>query len=75
MLVVHFYEAILASLAILVWHFYSTIFNPPVYPNNPSWYTGKMPEQMYRAEHPDDPILKDKVNEESSSPQPGEKQE
>jgi len=58
MLVIHFYEAILASLAILIWHFYSTIFNPPVYPNNPSWYTGKMPEEMYRAEHPDDPVLK-----------------
>ncbi|MEJ2721396.1 MAG: cytochrome b/b6 domain-containing protein [bacterium] len=57
MLVVHFYEAILATLAIVVWHFYSTIFNPPVYPNNPSWYTGRMPERMYRHEHPDDPIL------------------
>jgi cytochrome b subunit of formate dehydrogenase len=58
MLVVHYYEAVLASLAILIWHFYSTIFNPPIYPNNPSWYTGKMPIQMYRDEHPDDPILK-----------------
>ena len=57
MLVIHFYEAILASLAILIWHLYSTIFNPPVYPNNPSWYTGKMPEEMYRHEHPDDPVL------------------
>jgi cytochrome b subunit of formate dehydrogenase len=57
MLVIHFYEAILAGLAILIWHFYSTIFNPPVYPNNPSWYTGKMPLSMYREEHADDPIL------------------
>jgi hypothetical protein len=30
--VVHFYEAILASLAILVWHFYFVIFDPLVYP-------------------------------------------
>ena len=30
MLVVHFYEAVLAGLAILVWHFYSTIFSPTV---------------------------------------------
>ncbi len=58
MLIVHFYEAVLAGLAILIWHFYSTIFNPPVYPNNPSWYTGKMPEDMYREEHPDDPVIK-----------------
>jgi len=57
MLTVHFWEAVLAGLAILVWHFYSTIFNPPVYPNNPSWYTGTMPERMYRHEHPEDPVL------------------
>jgi cytochrome b subunit of formate dehydrogenase len=57
MLVIHFYEAILAGLAILIWHFYSTIFNPPVYPNNPSWYTGKMPVEMYRQEHAGDPAL------------------
>jgi len=50
-LVVHFYEAILATLAILVWHMYSTVFNPAVYPMNPSWLTGKMPRDMYQHEH------------------------
>ncbi|MCJ7680392.1 MAG: hypothetical protein MUP70_06695, partial [Candidatus Aminicenantes bacterium] len=50
-LVVHYYEAILASLAILIWHLYSTVFNPQVYPMNPSWLTGKMPETMFRHEH------------------------
>jgi len=59
MLVVHFMEAILAGLAILIWHLYSTIFNPPVYPNNPSWYTGKMPAEMYAREHPDDPAVRE----------------
>jgi hypothetical protein len=24
---------------------------------NPSWYTGKMPVEMLRSEHPDDPAL------------------
>lgn len=52
MLVVHYYEAWLAFLAILIWHFYSTIFSPGVYPMNPSWLTGKMPVEMYRHEHP-----------------------
>ena len=52
-LVFHFYEAILASLAILIWHLYSTIFNPHVYPMNPSWLTGKMPRDMFIYEHPD----------------------
>jgi len=39
--VVHFYEAILASLAILVWHFYFVIFDPLVYPMDTAWLTGK----------------------------------
>jgi cytochrome b subunit of formate dehydrogenase len=56
MLVVHYYEAVLACLAVLVWHIYSTVFNPPVYANNPSWYTGKMPIEMYRIEHPAEPV-------------------
>jgi cytochrome b subunit of formate dehydrogenase len=37
---VHFYEAVLASLAILVWHFYSVIFDPEVYPMDTAWLTG-----------------------------------
>jgi cytochrome b subunit of formate dehydrogenase len=57
MLIVHYYEAWLAALAVLIWHMYSTIFSPTVYPMNPSWYTGKMPEEMYRHEHAADPIL------------------
>ncbi len=65
LLVVHFYEAILACLAVFVWHMYSTIFNPPVYPNNPSWYTGKMPEEMYLHEHPNAPILMETAVEQS----------
>ncbi|MFC2163962.1 cytochrome b/b6 domain-containing protein [Acidobacteriota bacterium] len=52
-LVIHYYEAILASLAILIWHLYSTVFNPHVYPMNPSWITGKMPRDMFEYEHPD----------------------
>lgn len=52
-LVVHYWEAWLATLAILVWHLYATVFNPHVYPMNPSWLTGSMPERMYRHEHPE----------------------
>ena len=51
MLVIHYYEAWLATLAIFVWHMYSTIFSPAVYPMNPSWYTGKMPLDAYIHEH------------------------
>ena len=38
---VHFYEAILATLAILVWHFYQVFFDPDVYPMNSAWRDGK----------------------------------
>lgn len=38
--VVHFYEAVLATLAIIVWHFYGVIFDPHEYPMNPAWLIG-----------------------------------
>ena len=37
---VHFYEAVLATLAIFVWHFYFVLFDPEVYPMDPAWLTG-----------------------------------
>jgi hypothetical protein len=37
---IHFYEAVLAALAIVVWHFYSIIFDPDVYPLNTAFLTG-----------------------------------
>jgi cytochrome b subunit of formate dehydrogenase len=36
----HFYEAILATLSILIWHMYTVIFDPEVYPMDRSWITG-----------------------------------
>ena len=48
---IHFYEAILATLAILVWHFYQVFFDPDVYPMNWAWWDGKMPVEHYRQEH------------------------
>ena len=38
---VHLYEAILAALAILVWHIYFVIFDPEVYPVETAWITGQ----------------------------------
>jgi cytochrome b subunit of formate dehydrogenase len=64
MLVIHYYEAWLATLAILIWHLYSTVFNPAVYPMNPSWLTGKMPQWMYRHEHQDLPEFHPEGHEE-----------
>lgn len=53
-LIIHYYEAWLALLAIVVWHLYSAVFRPTAYPMNPSWITGKMPLEMYKEEHPAD---------------------
>ena len=39
---IHYYEAWLASLAILVWHFFFVIFHPDAYPMSWTWLTGKM---------------------------------
>jgi formate dehydrogenase gamma subunit len=48
---VHYYEAILATLAILVWHFYHVIFDPDVYPMNWAWLDGKMSAEKFKEEH------------------------
>ena len=48
---IHFYEAVLATLAIVVWHFYQVFFDPDVYPMNWAWWDGKMPFEHYREEH------------------------
>ncbi|HKY31093.1 MAG TPA: cytochrome b/b6 domain-containing protein [Candidatus Polarisedimenticolia bacterium] len=49
---IHFYEAWLATLAILVWHLYHVILNPDVYPMNLAWLTGKLSEAEMEEEHP-----------------------
>ncbi len=49
--IVHFYEAILATLAIIVWHFYFVIFNPDVYPMNLAWLTGRISEHEMHEDH------------------------
>jgi hypothetical protein len=48
---IHFYEAVLATLAIVVWHFYQVFFDPDVYPMNWAWWDGKMTLHHYREEH------------------------
>ncbi len=49
---VHFYEAWLATLAIVVWHIYFVIFNPDVYPMNLAWWRGTISEEEMEDEHP-----------------------
>ncbi|HEX8888405.1 MAG TPA: cytochrome b/b6 domain-containing protein [Pyrinomonadaceae bacterium] len=48
---IHFYEAVLATLAIIVWHFYHVIFDPDVYPINWAFYDGRESDEHYKEEH------------------------
>lgn len=49
---IHYYEAWLAFLAIVVWHFYFVIFSPDVYPMNLAWFKGFLSEEEMAEEHP-----------------------
>lgn len=49
---IHYYEAILASLAIVVWHFYFIFLNPDVYPMNKAWLKGYLTREQMEHEHP-----------------------
>jgi formate dehydrogenase gamma subunit len=51
-LTIHYYEAILACLAIVVWHFYHVIFDPDVYPLNWACWNGKVSRHWQEEEHP-----------------------
>jgi len=62
--VLHFLEAILATLAILIWHFYFVIFDPAVYPMDTAWLTGKPP--FSRAEERGEVICEDSTEQQDS---------
>jgi cytochrome b subunit of formate dehydrogenase len=49
---IHWYEALLATFSILLWHFYAVIFDPVVYPMDMAWLTGKVPADHYRHSRP-----------------------
>jgi formate dehydrogenase gamma subunit len=51
-LTIHYYEAVLACLAIVVWHLYHVIVDPDVYPLNLACWDGKVSEHWHEEEHP-----------------------
>lgn len=61
--VLHFLEAILATLAILIWHFYSVMLDPAVYPMDTTWFTGKPP--FSRAEERGEVVYEEPPEEDS----------
>jgi formate dehydrogenase gamma subunit len=56
---IHYYEALLAFLAILVWHVFHTMFHPDEYPMNTSWITGYITEK--EADHRFEPEAVEKM--------------
>jgi len=74
----HFYEAILATFSILIWHMYTVIFDPDVYPMDRSWLTGKASADHLRHTRPayyeellkEEEQRKDPPAEEKPSPKP-----
>jgi len=50
--VAHSDEAMLALLAIIIWHFYNVHFNPRIWPANTVWFKGTLTEEEMEYEHP-----------------------
>ena len=67
---IHYYEAILATLSILIWHFYMVMFDPDVYPMDRAWLTGKTSADHLRHTRPAY-YLELMLQQASSSPAPG----
>ena len=48
----HSDEGLLATLAIVVWHFYNVHFNPEVFPMSWVWWHGQLTEEQMKHHHP-----------------------
>ena len=48
----HSDEAMLATMAIVIWHFYNVHFNPDRFPGTLMWWHGRISEHEMKEEHP-----------------------
>jgi formate dehydrogenase subunit gamma len=48
----HSDEAMLATLAIVIWHFYNVHFNPDRFPGTLMWWHGRISEHEMKEDHP-----------------------
>ncbi|MEW5806278.1 MAG: cytochrome b/b6 domain-containing protein [Acidobacteriota bacterium] len=48
----HSDEALLATLAIVIWHFYNVHFNPSKFPGSLLWWHGRITKEEIMEEHP-----------------------
>ena len=65
---IHYYEAVLACLAIVVWHFYHVMFDPDVYPLNTACLDGRISEELQSHEHPLEKCTEDPARNANDSP-------
>lgn len=66
----HSDEALLATLAIVIWHFYNVHFNPDSFPMAWTWWTGKISKTEMMEHHPleYEEIMKAKKERDEGSP-------
>jgi formate dehydrogenase gamma subunit len=50
--IIHYFEAWLATLAIIVWHWFFVIYHPEKYPMSTTWMDGKITEEELKHHHP-----------------------
>ena len=65
---IHYYEALLACLAIVVWHFYHVMFDPDIYPLNTACLDGRISEELQAHEHPLEKSTVDPTQNDNDSP-------
>ena len=65
---IHYYEAILACLAIIVWHLYHVIFDPDVYPLNWACWSGKVSSHWQQEEHPLEAVSQEPLQRQPGPP-------
>ncbi len=49
--VIHYYEAILAVAAIIIWHLFYVLFMPNEYPMSTVWLNGRVPAEEWKEMH------------------------
>jgi len=59
---IHYYEALLAVLAIFIWHLYFVIFDPEYYPLNFAMITGKVSKEHHAEDDEEQKVKPQKVN-------------
>jgi cytochrome b subunit of formate dehydrogenase len=50
--IIHYFEAWLATLAIIFWHWFFVIYHPEKYPMSVTWIDGKITEDELKHHHP-----------------------